>query len=83
MTVFGATIHDEKYSPAFVVKSCMELRGEAAGYMFWCCSDIYAEQFMLPKPFVGGFGLVTNDGIPKPNFWAFKMRPHQNLCKKE
>ena len=28
---------------------------------------------MLPKPFVGSFGLVSNDGIPKPNFWGFKM----------
>ena len=28
---------------------------------------------MLPKPFVGSFGIVSNDGIPKPNFWGFKM----------
>lgn len=28
---------------------------------------------MLPRPFVGSFGIVSNDGIPKPNFWAFKM----------
>ena len=43
------------------------------GYLFWCCSDIYEEQFMLGKPFHGGFGLVNNEGIPKPNFWAFKL----------
>ena len=28
---------------------------------------------MLPKPFVGSFGIVSNDGIPKPNFWGFKI----------
>ena len=28
---------------------------------------------MLGKPFHGGFGLVNNVGIPKPNFWAFKL----------
>ena len=28
---------------------------------------------MLPRPFVGSFGIVSNDGIPKPNFWGFKM----------
>ena len=28
---------------------------------------------MLPKPFVGSFGIISNDGIPKPNFWGFKM----------
>ena len=28
---------------------------------------------MLPKPFVGSFGIISNDGIPKPNFWGFKL----------
>ncbi len=73
MAVFASPVHDEKYSAAFIVKSCMDLQNQMQGYMFWCCSDIYEEQFMLGKPFHGGFGLVTNDGIPKPNFWAFKI----------
>lgn len=73
MAVFGASVHDEKYSAAFAIKTCLDLCGAADAYMFWCCSDIYEEQFMLPAPFVGGFGIVSNDGIPKPNFWAFKM----------
>lgn len=73
MAVFASPVHDEKYSAAFVIKSCMDLRNQIQGYMFWCCSDVYEEQFMLGKPFHGGFGLVSNDGIPKPNFWAFKI----------
>ena len=73
MAVFGAPVHDEKYSAAFAVKSCLDLDNSLAGYMFWCCSDLFEEQFMLPKPFVGSFGIVSNDGIPKPNFWGFKM----------
>ena len=73
MAVFGAPIHDEKYSAAFAVKSCLDLNNSLAAYMFWCCSDLFEEQFMLPKPFVGSFGIVSNDGIPKPNFWGFKM----------
>ena len=73
MAVFGSPVHDEKYSAAFVVKSCMDLNNTLGGYMFWCCSDIFEEQFMLPKPFVGSFGIVSNDGIPKPNFWGFKI----------
>ena len=51
----------------------MDLNGAADAYMFWCCSDLFEEQFMLPKPFVGSFGIVSNDGIPKPNFWGFKI----------
>ena len=73
MAVFGAPIHDEKYSAAFAVSTCLGLNNSLAAYMFWCCSDLFEEQFMLPKPFVGSFGIVSNDGIPKPNFWGFKM----------
>ena len=73
MAVFGAPVHDEKYSAAFAVKSCLDLNNSLDAYMFWCCSDLFEEQFMLPKPFVGSFGIVSNDGIPKPNFWGFKM----------
>ncbi len=73
MAVFGSPVHDEKYSAAFAVKSCLDLDGNVDAYMFWCCSDLFEEQFMLPRPFVGSFGVVSNDGIPKPNFWGFKM----------
>ena len=73
MAVFGSPVHDEKYSAAFAVKSCMDLNNTLAGYLFWCCSDLFEEQFMLPRPFVGSFGIVANDGIPKPNFWGFKL----------
>jgi xylan 1,4-beta-xylosidase len=73
MAVFGSPVHDEKYSAAFAVKSCLDLDGSAQAYMFWCCSDLFEEQFMLPRPFVGSYGVVSNDGIPKPNFWGFKL----------
>jgi len=73
MAVFGAPVHDEKYNAAFIVKTCLDLNGIADAYMFWCCSDIFEELFMLGKPFVGSYGIITSDGIPKPSFWAFKL----------
>lgn len=73
MAIFAAPIHDEKYSAAFVMKSALDLKNDFAGYFFWCLSDLFEEQIQLNKPFVGGFGILTNDGIPKPNFWAFKL----------
>ncbi len=73
MAVFSAPVHDEKYSAAFVIKSVLDLDHQMDGYAFWCCSDIFEELFQLNKPFVGSFGIISNDGIPKPNFWAFKM----------
>ena len=73
MAVFSAPVHDEKYSAAFVIKSVLDLDHQVDGYSFWCCSDIFEELFQLNQPFVGSFGIISNDGIPKPNLWAFKM----------
>lgn len=73
MAIFGSPLHDEKYSSAFVIKTCLDLNHSNDANMFWCCSDLFEEQFMLPKPFVGSYGIISNDGIPKPNFWAFKI----------
>lgn len=73
MAIFAAPIHDEKYSAAFVAKSVLDLNNDFKGYMFWCLSDLFEELIQLNKPFMGGYGILTNDGIAKPNFWAFKM----------
>lgn len=73
MAIFAAPIHDEKYSAAFVLKTVLDLKNTINGYMFWCISDIFEELLQLNRPFHGGYGIVSNDGIPKPNFWAFKI----------
>lgn len=73
MAVYSSPVHDEKYSAAFLVKSVMDLKGIMDAYMFWCCSDVFEELFILGKPFHGSYGIVNNDGIPKPNFWGFKL----------
>ena len=73
MAVYSSPVHDEKYSAAFLVKSIMDLKGVMDAYMFWCCSDVFEELFILGKPFHGSYGIVNNDGIPKPNFWGFKL----------
>ncbi len=73
MAVYASPVHDEKYSAAFLIKSVMDLKGVMDAYMLWCCSDVFEEMFILGKPFHGSFGIVNNDGIPKPNFWGFKL----------
>lgn len=73
MAIFAAPVHDEKYSAAFVLKTVLDLDNRFSGYFFWCLSDIFEEQIGLNRPFIGGYGILTNDGIPKPNFWAFKL----------
>ncbi len=73
MAIFAAPIHDEKYSASFVIKTVLDLNHQFEGYQFWCLDDIFEEIVQINKPFFGGYGIITNDGIPKPNFWAFKF----------
>lgn len=73
MAIFAVPVHDEKYAAAFIIKTVMDLKNSFEGYSFWCISDIYEESLQLNRPFFGGFGILTVDGIPKPNFYAFKI----------
>lgn len=72
-SVFGAEINDTKASAAFLVKTIMDLGEGVQMYSYWCASDMFEEIFFLPKPFHGSFGIISIDGIPKPNFWGFKL----------
>jgi xylan 1,4-beta-xylosidase len=37
---------------------------------------VFEEQGVVKEPFYGGFGLVAEDGIPKPAFAAFEVLHH-------
>ncbi len=69
----GIPDHDTKVAAAFAFKTVLDLDGEVVCYSYWCFSDIFEEMLLLAKPFNGAFGLQTIHGIPKPNFWAFKL----------
>ena len=43
---------------------------------YWTFSDVFEEQGVVKRPFYGGFGMVAEDGIPKPSFNAFLMLHH-------
>ena len=40
---------------------------------YWTFSDVFEEQGVVKTPFYGGFGLVAEDGIPKPAFDVFAL----------
>src|SRR5215471_12601307 len=40
---------------------------------FWTFSDVFEEGGVIPKPFVGMFGLRAEDRINKPSFYAFGL----------
>lgn len=73
LAVYAAPIHDEKMAASFIIKTALDTKNILDGHMFWCLSDYFEEQFLINKPFHGGFGILNNNGIPKPNFYAFKI----------
>jgi xylan 1,4-beta-xylosidase len=40
---------------------------------YWAFSDVFEEQGVVKQPFYGGYGLIAEEGIPKPAFNAFKL----------
>lgn len=66
-------LHDQPYAAAFIVKTVMESRDLVDGYSYWTFSDIFEENFFTSKPFHGGFGLLTIDGVPKPAYRAYQL----------
>jgi xylan 1,4-beta-xylosidase len=43
---------------------------------YWTFSDVFEEQGVVKQPFYGGYGLIAEDGLPKPSFNAFKLLHH-------
>ncbi|MGA7220282.1 MAG: glycosyl hydrolase family 39 [Candidatus Sulfotelmatobacter sp.] len=40
---------------------------------YWSFSDVFEEQGVVKTPFYGGYGLIAEDGIPKPAYNAFLL----------
>ena len=66
-------LHDQPYAAAFIVKTVMEARDLVQGYSYWTFSDIFEENYFASRPFHGGFGLLTIDGVPKPAYRAYEL----------
>lgn len=66
-------LHDEPYAAAFIVKTLLDGHGIADVYSFWTFSDLFEETYFSSKPFHGGFGLLTIQGVAKPSYRAFEL----------
>jgi xylan 1,4-beta-xylosidase len=40
---------------------------------YWTFSDVFEEQGVVKQPFYGGYGLIAEEGLPKPAYNAFKL----------
>ena len=71
--VFSSYTNDTRKVAAYDVKTALDIENDVDGSAIWCFSDIFEEFHPFPEEFHGGFGLLSQHGIPKPVFYALKM----------
>ncbi|MDR2446087.1 MAG: hypothetical protein LBD58_02150 [Treponema sp.] len=64
---------DGPFGASFIAKTVLDNAGLVQGYSFWTFSDIFEEQGQQPAAFHGGFGLMTQHGVPKAPYRAFQL----------
>lgn len=64
---------DGAFGASFIAKTVLDGVGLARGYSFWTFCDIIEENGQESDEFFGGFGLMTQHGIPKAPYRAFEL----------
>ena len=71
--IFSAYTNDTRKVAAYDVKMALAVADRVSGSSIWCFSDIFEELHPFPQEFHGGFGMITQNGIPKPVYHAMKL----------
>jgi len=66
-------VTDTSYMGPWLADTLRQCDGLVDVMSYWTFSDVFEEQGVVKTPFYGGFGLLAEDGIPKPAFNAFKL----------
>jgi xylan 1,4-beta-xylosidase len=66
-------VTDTVFMGPWLATTISQCDGLAEAMSYWSFSDVFEEQGVVKTPFYGGFGLVAEDGIPKPALNAFAM----------
>lgn len=70
---WGRPIHDVTNQAAYICRVVHGVYELVDSFAFWTISDIFNE-FPYPRQeFVGGFGLLTIDGVAKPGYNAYRL----------
>ena len=65
-------IHDDYLGAAYILSKLRRTEGLVQGMSYWTYSDLFEEPGPQGKPFEGGFGLMTPQGIRKASWFAYK-----------
>jgi xylan 1,4-beta-xylosidase len=66
-------VTDSSYMGPWLANTIRQCDGLVDVMSYWTFSDVFEEQGVVKTPFYGGFGLIAEDGIPKPAFNAFRV----------
>jgi xylan 1,4-beta-xylosidase len=66
-------ITDSIYMGPWMAQTISQCDGMVNMMSYWTFSDVFEEQGVIKTPFYGGYGLMAEDGIPKPAFDAFEL----------
>jgi xylan 1,4-beta-xylosidase len=66
-------ITDSIYMGPWMADTIRQCDGKVDMMSYWTFSDVFEEQGVIKTPFYGGYGLIAEDGIPKPAFDAFTL----------
>lgn len=64
---------DSSFGASFIAKTVLDNVNLVKGYSFWTFCDIIEENAQDSSEFFGGFGLMTQHGIPKAPYRAFQL----------
>ena len=65
-------VHDSYVSAPFILYTLKRCQGFAQSMSYWTFTDIFEEAGPGPAPFHGGFGLMNNQGLCKPTYYAYR-----------
>jgi xylan 1,4-beta-xylosidase len=65
-------MHDDYFGAAYILSKLRRSEGLAQGMSYWTFSDLFEEPGPQNRPFEGGFGLMTPQGLRKASWFAFK-----------
>jgi len=66
-------ITDSIYMGPWMAQTISQCDGMVKMMSYWTFSDVFEEQGVVKGPFYGGYGLVAENGIPKPAFKVFEL----------
>jgi len=66
-------VTDATYMGPWLADTIRQCDGLVEIMSYWAFSDVFEEQGVVKQPLYGGYGLIAEDGIPKPAFFVFDL----------